>query len=120
MKAAGLKFFYLSDLKKYGITEDGDDFIGEKFFVYAENAHGDRWVHRAAFDGVRLEHHEDGTAYMDNRPQARKACQFLVDRFEKSDHLWDKLWSECRPAYGSEAYIEYGAADDIVWERAQG
>jgi len=28
-------------------------------------------------------------------------------------------WQDTRPAYGSEAYIAYGAADDLAWEREQ-
>ena len=120
MKAAGLEFFYQSDLKSYGLTEDGEDFIGEIFIVYAENERGDRWQHRTRFNGVRVEHSEWGTGFIDTRSQAEECCMFLIDRFEKSDHLWDKLWSEARPAYGSDAYIEYGQADDLAWERQQG
>lgn len=28
-------------------------------------------------------------------------------------------WQDTRPAYGSEAYQAYGAADDLAWEREQ-
>lgn len=120
MKAADYKFFYLSDLKKYGVTEDGDDFIGELFIIYAEDARGNRWAHRAKFDGVKVEQSEWGTLFKDNREQARKACQYLIDRFEKSNKLWAAMWEEARPAYGSDAYVEYGQADDLAWEKAQG
>lgn len=119
MKAAGLEFFFGSDLKKYGITEDGEDFIGEIFIVYAEDAHGNRWAHRTRFDGVKVESNEYGTGFMDIRERARRNCEFLVKHFQKSDRLWDRMWEQARPAYGSDAYIEYGQADDLAWEREQ-
>jgi hypothetical protein len=120
MKTTGLNFFYLSDLKKFGVTEDGEDFIGEIFIVYAEDGNGNRWAHKARFNGVKVEESEWGTGFVDTRENARRCCDFLVNRFRNSDRLWGSMWSEARPAYGSEAYIEYGQADDLAWEKEMG
>lgn len=118
MDITGMQVYFASDLKDYGRTEDGTPFIGEVFFVEVEDLRGNRWRHNARFDGVRKEEFEEGTAYMDSRPEAREECERLVARIQRAGRINRDLWSEAPPAYGSDAYQEYGQAEELAWERA--
>lgn len=76
--------------------------FGESWSVYAENAHGDR---RAFHVGVN------------GRTRAEKLAVALTARMAtgKLPVAFDR-WTEARPAYGSDAYVEYGQADDVALE----
>lgn len=120
MKTKGLEFYYASDLKNFGFTEDGEDFIGEVYHVFAQDERGNCWIHNSQFPGVVKFENEWCVGFSDIRPQAIEACERLVKRIKKSDTLNMIWWSRSRPAYGSEAYLEYGMADDLALERAEG
>lgn len=120
MNIAGMEVYYSSDLKDYGYTEDGEKFIGECFFVYVENQRGDRWCHALSFDGVKVEQGEDGTLFRDTRPKARAMCELMVERIQKAGVIDLRFWGQSRCAYGSEAYLEYGQADDLEREFMEG
>lgn len=119
MNIAGMQVYFASDLKDYGYTEDGDKFIGEVFGVYVENQRGDRWVHTLRFEGVRKEFHEEGTAYLDDRPKARAMCTLMVERIEKVGTIDLRFWNQARCAYGSVAYMDYGQEEDLAMERME-
>ncbi len=120
MDVKGMEVYYASDLKDYGPTEDGTPFVGEVFRVYVENQRGDRWAHGAHFHGVKLQVHEEGVSYMDIRPAARAACQLLVDRIVAAGWVDMTYWSEARPVYGSDAYVQYGQYEDLLTEKMEG
>ena len=120
MKTAGLEFFYASDLKSFGRTEDGEDFIGEVYRVIAQDARGNHWAHNSQFPSVVRFENEWCVGFKDVKSQAIAACERLLVRIKKSDTLNMMWWSESRPAYGSEAYLEYGMADDLALERKEG
>ena len=118
MNIAGMQVYFASDLKDYGRTEDGTPFIGEVFFIEVENKRGDRWRLNRSFDGVRKEQWEEGVVYMDARPAARAQCERMVERIKAVGTINMAHWYQGRAAYGSEAYFEYGAAEELAWERA--
>ena len=120
MQTKGLEFFYASDLEDYGLTEDGEPFIGHVFRVTAEDANGNRWTHSSHFPGVAVIDSEWGRGFKDIRPQAIAAAERLVTRCKAAPVLNPMHWNEDRPAYGSAAYLAYGMADDLAWEREQG
>lgn len=119
MNIAGMQVYFASDLKDYGRTEDGTPFIGYVYFVEVEDQRGNRWRLNATFDGVRKEEWEEGTAYLDNRPQAQAQCEHLVAAIQQAGKINLHRWHEAPPAYGSDAYIEHGQAEELAWERAQ-
>lgn len=57
--------------------------------------------------------------------EANKIADDLAMRLQARWDNFGKLpirfcdWYDTRPAYGSDAYIAYGAADDLAWEREQ-
>jgi hypothetical protein len=112
--------YFCSELKKYGVNEDGEDFIGEVYCIFLENKKGDRWVHRSRFDGVKVEQWEEGPVFRDIRPESRETCQNLVDAINKVGSVDLTYWTETYPAYGSEAFQEYGNEELIEWEKAMG
>ena len=120
MKTKGLEFYYASDLKNFGRTEDGEDFIGEVYRVFAQDERGNRWVHSSQFPGVAKFENEWCVGFNDIRVQAVEACERLLECIKKADTLNMMWWSESRPAYGSEAYLDYGMADDLALEREEG
>jgi hypothetical protein len=120
MNIKDCQVYWASDLKSYGFTEDGEDFIGEVFSVYIENPNGDRWVLGQHWDGVRKEASEWGTAFIDIRPEVRTLLDALVVTIRAVNEINMARWSESRPAYGSRAYMDYGQAEDLAWERDQG
>jgi len=113
-----MEVYFGSDLKNYGYTEDGTPFIGEVFYVEVENRRGDRWRLNRSFDGVRTELWEEGPVYMDARPAARAQCERLVERIKAAGVIDMSQWHEGRCAYGSDAYFEYGASEELAWEKA--
>lgn len=120
MKTAGLEFYYASDLKSFGRTEDGEDFIGEVYRVFAEDANGNRWAHSSQFPSVVRFENEWCVGFNDIREQSITACERLVERVKKADSLNMIWWTESRPAYGSNGYLEYGMADDLALEKEEG
>ena len=52
---------------------------------------------------------------------AEKQAAALQSRYDNLGKLpvgFDR-WAEGRAIYGSDAYVEYGADDDLAWERSQ-
>ena len=90
-----------SDLAVVGYNPEAADMsnprgeeIGEIFYLQATNGRGDR---------------REYGAY-----RSLEAAQAAI-----ADAPAVLLWVEGRPEYGSLAYEEYGAADDLAWEREQ-
>lgn len=115
-------FDVASDLYRAGFSCDGHPFVAECFYVVATDARGNRWAHHATFRGCLVERDEEGQAHFaDARPAAQHAAEQLLRRIQAAggrinlDH-----WREARPEYGSAAYVAYGQADDVAWEREQG
>jgi|SRR5579872_6893175 len=100
-----------SDLFKAGVTEDGQDFIGERWFVQAEAVNGQRWVHIARFDSTKAVDGEDcdGMVFFpDNRVEALGRAESLAANvrlfLNAGGKLTPEFWIEVDPRYGSIAY----------------
>lgn len=113
-------FEIASDLYQAGITEDGERFTAETYYILATDESGNRWSHFTRFNGCMVEHHEDGTCFHDVRESAKAKAAKLLSRIEAAGLINSDYWSEARPMYGSDAYQAYGQADDLAWEKALG
>lgn len=80
------------------------DIFGEAIAIYASNPHGDT---RYLTVKMSIEAAERQVTAL----QARAATGRLPVAFDR--------WAEGRPVYGSDAYVEYGADDDIALEREE-
>lgn len=109
-------FGITSYLHKFGITEDGEDFVGEILFITAELEDGSRYSHFANFPTSSEEVDEDhGPYFTDLREEARTKAETLLARIEAelgrsikthgADCLNPDYWTEIAPAYGSKAYV---------------
>lgn len=117
-----LDFYVVSILVKFGITEDGEDYIGESYYVMAEDKDGNRWNHHHSFPGVKVVDHEDGRWFEDTRIPAEAAALALMNRIKASGITsvdGRPYWSSDRPAYGSKAYQAYGQYNDYIEERME-
>jgi len=112
--------YWVSDLKDYGPTEDGERFVGEIFFIEVENERGDRMRLDRSFPGVKVEQWEEGPMYLDIRPDARTKCDALVAAIKAKGEINLDHWYGARCRYGSDAYLDYGQAEDLAWEKANG
>lgn len=82
--------------------------IGFAGQVCAEDERGNRWFYTVArgYDQAKV------------LKQAEIMAERLNIRFRQGKlPVAFSQWVQGRPAYGSPAYEEYGAADDLVWER---
>ena len=114
-------FFADSELIVIGTHPEAADWdnprgeiYGYAAHVYAEDAQGNRV--RMLVTTTRCDYHyeKEALAVAERQAEAlnrRLAGGKLPVRFD--------LWDQARPAYGSRAYVEYGAADDLEWERSQ-
>ena len=107
MKASNCEIYYRSDLKDYGATEDGARFIGEVYYVVAEDDHGNRWQHNRQVDGVKVYSHEDNICFEDVREEAKELCENLISCIKSTDHINLSYWNELPPVYGSKAYTTF-------------
>jgi hypothetical protein len=105
------------DLYSAGLTEDGEDYIAEKYYILAEDQHGNRWTHGKNFLGAKRCEDEDGFGYEDVREVALAAAEKLLQKIRSAGAIDLDYWHEDRPAYGSAAYCAYGQADDVAWEK---
>lgn len=120
MKIQDCDVEYASDLKDYGRTEDGQPFIGEIYYIVVTNKNGDRLVLNQRFPGVRVVEEEDGRMFADIRPNAIARCEALIARIKAEGYIDLAYWHRDRPAYGSEAYLQYGMEEDVALERMEG
>ena len=119
IRVGNYELSYASDLKEFGHTSDGHPFIGETYYVIATDDAGNRWILKQRFDGVKVTTDEQGEKYFeDTRAWAGAACRTMIMRAKARGYINLAHWSQDRPVYGSEAYIAYGQADDVAWERA--
>lgn len=88
------------------MSNSNGDIFEEAWMVVATNSHGDRRAQRVGLG-------PEGRAIAD------RLVVVLTRRLEKLGRLpvMFGLWYECRPEYGSDAYLEYGQAADVALER---
>lgn len=103
-------FFAASDLVVVDYNSEMADVVnprgaifGEAWYVYAENVQGDRWRY---YLGIDCKEKAEKLAHALNMRMLAGKLPVAFDR-----------WEQHRPAYGSPAYVAYGQADDLAWER---
>jgi len=101
-----LSYHIQSDLKSFGHTEDGEDYIGEVFFVVAQSPDGHQWRHNIDFDGVAVHQEEDFIWFEDIRVHSSaKAHKLLAKIYQAGGaDVTNNHWSIFRSVYGSLAY----------------
>ena len=104
-----LTFFAASDIVIIGTNPEMADVVnprgniyGESWSVYAENSHGDR---RQYWVGTNEQARAERLALALTARMAQGKLPVAYDR-----------WTAARPAYGSNAYVAYGQADDVALE----
>jgi len=85
---------------------------GYRPFIFATDSMGNRKV---MYTGPATR--DEGAAIKD-ADNVAKCLQARWNNYHKLPVAFD-AWQDTRPAYGSEAYQAYGAADDLAWEREQ-
>jgi len=117
------QFDITSDLHKFGVTEDGEDYVGEVYFVTATDSDGHRFIHHQSFPGCqKTDYPEDDEDldfpyyFADIREEAQKAAEALVTELITNDilELNPVDWHKTSAVYGASAYNEQ---DTIDWER---
>lgn len=110
-------FFAASDIVVIDTDPEMADYTNPRGLIYgvssyvvAEDARGNRCRMYVA----------TGRCDEDVLPAAERLAQALTARLAggKLPVAFDR-WEEARPAYGSDAYIEYGQYDDIELERRE-
>lgn len=107
-------FGITSYLHKFGITEDGEDFIGEILFITAERTDGTRYAHDATFPTAKEAFDDNGPSFLDLREDARSRVEKLLERIKDAHGVMlspdttlnPDFWTEIAPAYGSKAYVD--------------
>ena len=112
-----------------GLTEEGREFVGERYFLLATDRAGNRWRHVQTFPGCERvieadeETGEQFVFFPDLRDQAFSNARTLFMSFfvdGRPDVVNSPDWFTTRPAYGSEAFQQYGGDDDLALELAEG
>jgi hypothetical protein len=107
-------FFAATDLVVLGsnpenadVSNPHGDIFGHSAYVVAEDAQGNRvrtFLKTAPWESDVL-------------PAAERMAAALMVRLGNGKlPINFESWTETRPAYGSDAYVDYGAADDIFFE----
>jgi hypothetical protein len=108
-----------SELKDFGLTEDGESFIAEVYFLTAEDEDGNRWNHFGRFPGARLIAGEECNYFIDIREESKARVERLLeDVLASGKDINLEYWDATYPVYGSRAYQAwYGAFDDWMEEQ---
>lgn len=85
------------------------EIIGYAAHVYAEDVSGNRVRNHVAISRVEADCLSRAQR-LASALNARHAAGKLPIGFDR--------WEVVRPAYGSDAYVQYGAHDDLAWERS--
>lgn len=111
-----VNFFAATDMVVVGYNPEMADYdnprgelYGYVSYCYAESASGDRTCISVA----------SGRREADCLPHAERMAEALNARLASGKLPVNfESWESARPAYGSDAYVKYGAADDLEWERS--
>jgi hypothetical protein len=105
-----------SDLYKAGVTEDGQDYIAENYFVVVEYANGEVFRHTETFLGCRVEEagpeDEDwgcvnfADVRLEAQAKAERLCARVQEAVVKGRTLDERCWHFYRTIYGSGAYLQ--------------
>ena len=115
IETKNLEIDVVSDLYSAGFTIDGDEYVAERYFIVAQDSAGNRWS-LGCFCGA--EKVQEGEAFFkDIREEARASADRLLARINDKGVIDTQFWREDRPVYGSKAYVQYGQAEDVAYEK---
>jgi len=96
-----------SDLYEAGITEDGERFTAEYYYVVVQRKDGKRYAHKSSFYGTKQEESPDGFYFFpDIREEAKKEATKLLNQVKRSGIINLEYWFFMEPSYGSEYYCK--------------
>lgn len=96
-----------TDLFKAGITEDGDEYSAECYYIVVERADGKRLAHPSIFKGCESGYDDEGGVFfIDKRKEAFKLAETLLHRIDCFGSINESLWNETEPAYGSPYFCQ--------------
>lgn len=111
----GWRVEVVCDLYNAGITEDGEEFHAEAYYIQAVRKDGHTLSHFKTWEGcerVEIEggHNEpDGFFFADVRKEVLEEANALLSLIEDAGCIDDDHWGVSEPSYGSEAYCKkYG------------
>ena len=109
-----------SDLKDYGYYgEDGQRYIGEVFYLVITNKNGDRWQF-GKWNGAVEEYDDSNNRwFIDVRQQVRAFAEKMKHKIIEKGEVQLTYWETTHPAYGSNAYVQYGQAEQVQQEKNQ-
>ncbi len=112
-----IAFFAHSDIVATGTNPEMADYTNPRGTIYGMAA----YVVAEDADGSRCRMHvATGCRDADVLPAAERLAEALTARLAagKLPIGFDR-WEDCRPAYGSAAYVAFGQYDDIELERRE-
>jgi len=106
------RLYVCCDLYEAGMTEDGENFIAESYYIVIERCDGHRLAHNKVYLGCELCVIDDGDNgqynglpyFADVRKEVKKTIDLLLSRIVSKGAIDTDYWSEMRPSYGSEYY----------------
>lgn len=96
------------DLYHAGITEDGEQFHAEMYYVAIQRKDGKRLAHHRMFKGCNAFYHDGQAFFEDIRQEALTAAERLAVRVEVAGKIDSAYWNEISPEYGSEYFCKLG------------
>ena len=93
-----------SEIYDAGLTEDGEQFTAERYFIAREEPDGSRYIYNGPTYAGCVRHECEGAIWFEDVREAAaakasaKATELRLKDFDESE------WYECEPAYGSTAY----------------
>ena len=110
-----------SELFRAGVDEFGCEYSAEQYRIVLVDSLGNRWELPVVFPGCEVTGTDEGfSQFHDTREVAYEKADHLLSRIKRKGEVDLDRWREARPVYGSVAYQQYGADDDIALERAEG
>lgn len=118
MKVQVQGFRAFSDIVVIGYNPENADYENQKGEIYGHAAyvqavspHGDTWIKHVRTDRFEAE----------VMAEANKLAEALNARLTNFGKLpvGFEAWQQGRAIYGSEAYIEYGQAEELAWEGSE-
>ena len=116
IETKNLEIDVVSDLYSAGFTIDGDEYVAERYFIVAQDSAGNRWS-LGCFCGAEKVLQEGEAFFKDIREEARASADRLLARINDKGVIDTQFWREDRPVYGSKAYVQYGQAEDVAYEK---
>lgn len=104
MKISDFTVEVVSELYNAGITEDGEFYSAETFFVVITAPNGKRLAHFKHFLGCNVHEHEGIAFFEDIRESAKSQAEILKNKIEAHGEVDPQYWHEIQPEYGSEYY----------------